>query len=234
MRPKRDLLFWHETLTWLLQPQKTTLLWRRKKEVKEQEEQEQEEQEKEKKETLPSFHGRLNATLPRIQKWVPLPNWEKYISFLNEDHHHQKKKRWWWCFDDDDDEGRIIPKSKKIQAVHSLAMNEYCHSSSSSSSCINQKKKSCKSALLITHKIDYQICWQNKPVITTVLQRWVCSQSNWINPSALLMVVTSPPHAHFLLPHAAPNFFIYFLVLFFFGDGSWTAAGWINAMQLLP
>jgi hypothetical protein len=26
--------------------------------------------------------------------------------------------------DDDDDEGRIIPKSKKMQAVHSLAMNE--------------------------------------------------------------------------------------------------------------
>jgi len=26
--------------------------------------------------------------------------------------------------DDDDDQGRIIPKSKKIQAVYSLAMNE--------------------------------------------------------------------------------------------------------------
>jgi len=44
-----------------------------RKKLKEQE-QEQEEQEKEKMETLPSFHGRLNATLPRIQKWVPLPN----------------------------------------------------------------------------------------------------------------------------------------------------------------
>jgi hypothetical protein len=42
--------------------------------------------------------------------------------------------------------------------VHSLAMNEECHSCSCSCSCcINQKRKSCKSALLITHKIDYQI-----------------------------------------------------------------------------
>jgi len=45
-----------------------------KKEAQQEEEEEEEEQEKGEKGDLPSFHGRLNATFSRIQKWVPLPN----------------------------------------------------------------------------------------------------------------------------------------------------------------
>jgi hypothetical protein len=105
--------------------------------------------------------------------------------------------------------------------VHSLAMNEECHSCSCSCSCcINQKRKSCKSALLITHKIDYQIVDKNKRlIITTVLQRWVSSLSQ-----------TEQTHRRFswsshrltpIFSSATPllTFFFFFWVLCFLGVG---------------
>jgi hypothetical protein len=90
------------------------------------------------------------------------------------------------------------------------------------------KKKSCKSALLITHKIDYQIVDKtNQLLLPFCRDGFVLSQTeqthrrfSWSSHRRLTPIFSSAT--------PLPTFF------FFFGDGSWTAAGWINAMQLLP
>ncbi len=159
---------------------------------------------------MPHCQESRSGSLFQIERNI-YPSWMNLIIIII-----RRRRRWWWCFDDVlmmmmMKEGSFPNPRKSKQCIHWQWMNNAILAVVVVVVVVASiKKKKLQIGAANYSQNWLPNCWQNKPVITAVLQRWVCSQSNWTNPSALLMVVTSPPHAHFLLRHAAPNFFFFF------------------------